>query len=113
ATSSLVAASNGAITNNAGAKITSDAQITATSLGNFTNDGTIKGKNTALNFIGTNFKNTGTISATGKVAVKSLKQDSTTNTGEIYNLGTISGENIDMQTNGTLAQSTSGRMEAT
>ncbi|HBR7306155.1 TPA: filamentous hemagglutinin N-terminal domain-containing protein [Klebsiella aerogenes] len=113
ATSSLVAASNGAITNNAGAKITSDAQITATSLGNFTNAGTINGKNVALNFIGTNFKNTGTIAATSNVAVKSLNQDSTLNTGEIYNLGSISGANIDMQTDGTLAQSTDGKMTAT
>lgn len=113
ATSNLVATSNGAITNNAGAIITSGSQLTATSLGNFTNEGTISGKNTALNFVGSNFKNTGTISAAGKVAVKSLNQDSTTNTGEIYNLGSITGENIDMQTNGTLAQSTSGNMTAT
>ncbi|EOW1327716.1 filamentous hemagglutinin N-terminal domain-containing protein [Klebsiella aerogenes] len=113
ATSNLIAASNGAITNNAGAKMTSNAQITATSLGNLTNAGTINGKNVALNFVGTNFKNTGTISATSNVAVKSLNLDNTTNTGEIYNLGSISGENIDMQTNGTLAQSTDGKMTAT
>ncbi len=113
ATSNLIAASNGAITNNAGAKMTSNAQITATSLGNFTNAGTINGNNVALNFVGTNFKNTGTISATSNVAVKSLNLDNTINTGEIYNLGSISGENIDMQTNGTLAQSTDGKMTAT
>lgn len=35
------------------------------------------------------------------------------NVGEIYNLGYITGENINLQTNGTLAQSTSGTMTAT
>ncbi|MBX4373438.1 hypothetical protein K4G95_24625, partial [Mycobacterium tuberculosis] len=45
--------------------------------------------------------------------IQSLTQDGSANTGEIYNLGNITGENINLQTNGTLAQSSSGRIEAT
>ncbi len=91
----------------------SNNQISITAMGDFFNEGKISAKNTSLTFVGDSFKNTGNINSTGQTTIQSLKQDGSANSGEIYNLGNITGENINLQTNGTLAQSTSGRMEAT
>ena len=112
-TSGLSLASGGKIRNEAKASLLSNNQISATAIGAFLHEGKISAKNTALTFVGESFKNTGNINSTGNTTIKSLKQDGTVNVGEIYNLGNITGENINLQTNGTLAQSTSGRMEAT
>ncbi|MGR7474504.1 filamentous hemagglutinin N-terminal domain-containing protein [Klebsiella aerogenes] len=112
-TSGLSLASGGKIRNEAKASLLSNNQISATAIGDFLNEGKISAKNTTLTFVGESFKNTGNINSTGNTTIQSLKQDGTVNVGEIYNLGNITGENINLQTNGTLAQSTSGRMEAT
>uniref|UniRef100_UPI0013D12081 two-partner secretion domain-containing protein n=1 Tax=Klebsiella aerogenes TaxID=548 RepID=UPI0013D12081 len=112
-TSGLSLASGGKIRNEAKASLLSNNQISATAMGDFLNEGKISAKNTALTFVGESFKNTGNINSTGNTTIKSLKQDGTVNVGEIYNLGNITGENINLQTNGTLAQSTSGKMTAT
>ncbi|EPQ3462129.1 filamentous hemagglutinin N-terminal domain-containing protein [Klebsiella aerogenes] len=112
-TSGLSLASGGKIRNEAKASLLSNNQISATAIGDFLNEGKISAKNTALTFVGESFKNTGNINSTGNTTIQSLKQDGTVNVGEIYNLGYITGENINLQTNGTLAQSTSGTMTAT
>ncbi|EPG4370701.1 TPA: filamentous hemagglutinin N-terminal domain-containing protein [Klebsiella variicola] len=112
-TSGLSLTSGGKIRNEEKASLLSNNQITATAIGDFLNEGKISAKNTSLTFVGDSFKNTGNINSTGQTTVQSLKQDGSANSGEIYNLGNITGENINLQTNGTLAQSTSGRMEAT
>ncbi|WP_460193467.1 filamentous hemagglutinin N-terminal domain-containing protein [Klebsiella variicola] len=112
-TSGLSLTSGTQIRNEAKASMLSNNQISATAMGDFLNEGKISAKNTSLTFVGSSFKNTGNINSTGQTTVQSLKQDGSANTGEIYNLGNITGENINLQTNGTLAQSTSGRMEAT
>ncbi|MDP1020213.1 filamentous hemagglutinin, partial [Klebsiella pneumoniae] len=62
---------------------------------------------------GDSFKNTCNINSTGQTTIQSITQDGSANTGEIYNLCNITGENIYLQTIGTLAQSSSGRIEAT
>ncbi|QTK89410.1 filamentous hemagglutinin N-terminal domain-containing protein, partial [Klebsiella aerogenes] len=107
-TSGLSLASGGKIRNEAKASLLSNNQISATAIGDFLNEGKISAKNTTLTFVGESFKNTGNINSTGNTTIQSLKQDGTVNVGEIYNLGNITGENINLQTNGTLAQSTSG-----
>ncbi len=112
-TSRLSLASGGKIRNEAKASLLSNNQISATAMGDFLNEGKISAKNTALTFVGESFKNTGNINSTGNTTIQSLKQDGTVNVGEIYNMGNITGENINLQTNGTLAQSTSGKMTAT
>ncbi|HBX9939900.1 TPA: filamentous hemagglutinin N-terminal domain-containing protein [Klebsiella variicola] len=112
-TSGLSLTSGTQIRNEAKASMLSNNQISATAMGDFLNEGKISAKNTSLTFVGSSFKNTGNINSSGQTTVQSLKQDGSANTGEIYNLGNITGENINLQTNGTLAQSTSGRMEAT
>ena len=101
------------IRNEAKASMLSNNLISATAMGDFLNEGKISAKNTILNFIGDSFKNTGNIASTSNTTIKSLNQDGTLNGGEIYNLGNITGENIDLQTSGTLAQSSNGRLEAT
>ncbi|USB39841.1 filamentous hemagglutinin N-terminal domain-containing protein [Klebsiella africana] len=101
------------IRNEAKASMLSNNLISATAMGDFLNEGKISAKNTTLNFIGDSFKNTGNIASTSNTTIKSLNQDGTLNGGEIYNLGNITGENIDLQTSGTLAQSSNGRLEAT
>ncbi len=101
------------IRNEAKASMLSNNLISATAMGDFLNEGKISAKNTSLTFVGDSFKNTGNINSTGQTTIQSLKQDGSANTGEIYNLGNITGENINLQTNGTLAQSSNGRLEAT
>ncbi len=112
-TSGLSLTSGGKIRNEEKASLLSNNQIAATAIGDFLNEGKISAKNTSLTFVGDSFKNTGNINSTGQTTIQSLKQDGSANTGEIYNLGNITGENINLQTNGTLAQSSSGRIEAT
>ncbi|HHT1162880.1 TPA: filamentous hemagglutinin N-terminal domain-containing protein [Klebsiella pneumoniae] len=112
-TSGLSLTSGGKNRNEEKASLLSNNQIAATAIGDFLNEGKISAKNTSLTFIGDSFKNTGNINSTGQTTIQSLKQDGSANTGEIYNLGNITGENINLQTNGTLAQSSSGRIEAT
>ena len=112
-TSGLSLTSGGKIRNEEKASLLTNNQIAATAIGDFLNEGKISAKNTSLTFIGDSFKNTGNINSTGQTTIQSLKQDGSANTGEIYNLGNITGENINLQTNGTLAQSSSGRIEAT
>ncbi|SBN21304.1 conserved exported hypothetical protein [Klebsiella variicola] len=112
-TNGLSLTSGTQIRNEAKASMLSNNQISATAMGDFLNEGKISAKNTTLSFVGDSFKNTGNITSTSKTTVQSLKQDGSANSGEIYNLGNITGENIDLQTNGTLAQSSNGRIEAT
>ncbi|HBR7473623.1 TPA: filamentous hemagglutinin N-terminal domain-containing protein [Klebsiella pneumoniae] len=112
-TSGLSLTSGGKIRNEEKASLLSNNQIAATTIGDFLNEGKISAKHTSLTFVGDSFKNTGNINSTGQTTIQSLKQDGSANTGEIYNLGNITGENINLQTNGTLAQSSSGRIEAT
>ncbi|HBZ1363597.1 TPA: filamentous hemagglutinin N-terminal domain-containing protein [Klebsiella pneumoniae] len=112
-TSGLSLTSGGKIRNEEKASLLSNNQIAATAIGDFLNEGKISAKNTSLTFVSDSFKNTGNINSTGQTTIQSLKQDGSANTGEIYNLGNITGENINLQTNGTLAQSSSGRIEAT
>ena len=112
-TSGLSLTSGGKIRNEEKASLLSNNQIAATAIGDFLNEGKISAKHTSLTFVGDSFKNTGNINSTGQTTIQSLKQDGSANTGEIYNLGNITGENINLQTNGTLAQSSSGRIEAT
>ncbi|PJR55862.1 filamentous hemagglutinin [Klebsiella sp. G-Nf4] len=112
-TNGLSLTSGTQIRNEAKASMLSNNQISATAMGDFLNEGKISAKNTTLSFVGDSFKNTGNITSTSKTTVQSLKQDGSANTGEIYNLGNITGENINLQTNGTLAQSSNGRIEAT
>ena len=112
-TSGLSLTSGGKIRNEEKASLLSNNQIAATAIGDFLNEGKISAKNTSLTFVGDSFKNTGNINSTGQTTIQSLTQDGSANTGEIYNLGNITGENINLQTNGTLAQSSSGRIEAT
>ncbi|ASV21461.1 filamentous hemagglutinin N-terminal domain-containing protein [Klebsiella sp. 10982] len=112
-TSGLSLTSGGKIRNEAKASLLSNNQIAATAMGDFLNEGKISAKNTSLTFVGSSFKNTGNINSTGQTTIQSLKQDGSANSGEIYNLGNITGENINLQTTGTLAQSSSGRMDAT
>ncbi|HDZ9557166.1 TPA: filamentous hemagglutinin N-terminal domain-containing protein [Klebsiella pneumoniae] len=112
-TSGLSLTSGGKIRNEEKASLLSNNQIAATAIGDFLNEGKISAKHTSLTFVGDSFKNTGNINSTGQTTIQSLTQDGSANTGEIYNLGNITGENINLQTNGTLAQSSSGRFEAT
>ena len=112
-TSGLSLTSGGKIRNEEKASLLSNNQIAATAIGDFLNEGKISAKHTSLTFVGDSFKNTGNINSTGQTTIHSLTQDGSANTGEIYNLGNITGENINLQTNGTLAQSSSGRIEAT
>ncbi|MGE5948243.1 filamentous hemagglutinin N-terminal domain-containing protein [Klebsiella pneumoniae] len=112
-TSGLSLTSGGKIRNEEKASLLSNNQIAATAIGDFLNEGKISAKHTSLTFVSDSFKNTGNINSTGQTTIQSLKQDGSANTGEIYNLGNITGENINLQTNGTLAQSSSGRIEAT
>ncbi|WP_281076407.1 filamentous hemagglutinin N-terminal domain-containing protein [Klebsiella quasivariicola] len=112
-TSGLSLTSGGKIRNESKAALLSNNQIAATAMGDFLNEGKISAKNTTLTFVGDSFKNTGNIASTGKTTIQSLNQDGTMKSGEIYNQGNITGENIDLQTNGTLAQSSNGRLEAT
>ena len=112
-TSGLSLTSGGKIRNEEKASLLSNNQIAATAIGDFLNEGKISAKYTSLTFVGDSFKNTGNINSTGQTTIQSLTQDGSANTGEIYNLGNITGENINLQTNGTLAQSSSGRIEAT
>ncbi|HBS7355769.1 TPA: filamentous hemagglutinin N-terminal domain-containing protein [Klebsiella pneumoniae] len=112
-TSGLSLTSGGKIRNEEKASLLSNNQIAATATGDFLNEGKISAKHTSLTFVGDSFKNTGNINSTGQTTIQSLTQDGSANTGEIYNLGNITGENINLQTNGTLAQSSSGRIEAT
>ncbi len=112
-TSGLSLTSSGKIRNEEKASLLSNNQIAATAIGDFLNEGKISAKHTSLTFVGDSFKNTGNINSTGQTTIQSLTQDGSANTGEIYNLGNITGENINLQTNGTLAQSSSGRIEAT
>lgn len=112
-TSGLSLTSGGKIRNEEKASLLSNNQIAATAIGDFLNEGKISAKHTSLTFVGDSFKNTGNINSTGQTTIQSLTQDGSANTGEIYNLGNITGENINLQTNGTLAQSSSGRIEAT
>ncbi|MEZ6275998.1 filamentous hemagglutinin N-terminal domain-containing protein [Klebsiella pneumoniae] len=112
-TSGLSLTSGGKIRNEEKASLLSNNQIAATAIGDFLNEGKISDKHTSLTFVGDSFKNTGNINSTGQTTIQSLTQDGSANTGEIYNLGNITGENINLQTNGTLAQSSSGRIEAT
>ena len=112
-TNGLTLTSGGKISNEEKSSLLSNNQISITAMGDFFNEGKISAKNTSLTFVGDSFKNTGNINSTGQTTIQSLKQDGSANSGEIYNLGNITGENINLQTNGTLAQSTSGRMEAT
>lgn len=112
-TSGLSLTSGGKIRNEEKASLLSNNQIAATAIGDFLNEGKISAKHTSLTFVGDSFKNTGNINSTGQTTIQSLTQDCSANTGEIYNLGNITGENINLQTNGTLAQSSSGRIEAT
>ncbi len=96
------------------APLLSNNQIAATAIGDFLNEGKISAKHTSLTFVGDSFKNTGNINSYWPNHHSSrLNRDGSANTGEIYNLGNITGENINLQTNGTLAQSSSGRIEAT
>ncbi|MCL7676860.1 filamentous hemagglutinin, partial [Klebsiella pneumoniae] len=112
-TSGLSLTSGGKIRNEEKASLLSNNKIAATAIGDFLNEGKISAIHTSLTFVGDSFKNTGNINSTGQTTIQSLKQDGSANTGEIYNLGNITGENINLQTNGTLAQSSSGRIEAT
>ncbi|HID3670583.1 TPA: filamentous hemagglutinin N-terminal domain-containing protein [Klebsiella pneumoniae] len=112
-TSGLSLTSGGKIRNEEKASLLSNNQIAATAIGDFLNEVKISAKHTSLTFVGDSFKNTGNINSTGQTTIQSLTQDGSANTGEIYNLGNITGENINLQTNGTLAQSSSGRIEAT
>lgn len=112
-TTGLSLTSGGKIRNEEKASLLSNNQIAATAIGDFLNEGKISAKHTSLTFVGDSFKNTGNINSTGQTTIQSLTQDGSANTGEIYNLGNITGENINLQTNGTLAQSSSGRIEAT
>lgn len=112
-TSGLSLTSGGKIRNEEKASLLSNNQIAATAIGDFLNEDKISAKHTSLTFVGDSFKNTGNINSTGQTTIQSLTQDGSANTGEIYNLGNITGENINLQTNGTLAQSSSGRIEAT
>ncbi|MCD1270559.1 filamentous hemagglutinin N-terminal domain-containing protein [Klebsiella pneumoniae] len=112
-TSGLSLTSGGKIRNEEKASLLSNNQIAATAIGDFLNEGKISAKHTSLTFVGDSFKNIGNINSTGQTTIQSLTQDGSANTGEIYNLGNITGENINLQTNGTLAQSSSGRIEAT
>ncbi|HBS6939528.1 TPA: filamentous hemagglutinin N-terminal domain-containing protein [Klebsiella pneumoniae] len=112
-TSGLSLTSGGKIRNEEKASLLSNNQIAATAIGDFLNEGKISAKHTSLTFVGDSFKKTGNINSTGQTTIQSLTQDGSANTGEIYNLGNITGENINLQTNGTLAQSSSGRIEAT
>ncbi|HBT0622043.1 TPA: filamentous hemagglutinin N-terminal domain-containing protein [Klebsiella pneumoniae] len=112
-TSGLSLTSGGKIRNEEKASLLSNNQIAATAIGDFLNEGKISAKHTSLTFVGDSFKNTGNINSTGQTTIQSLTQDGSANTGEIYNLGNITGENINLQTNDTLAQSSSGRIEAT
>ncbi|EPG4556825.1 filamentous hemagglutinin N-terminal domain-containing protein [Klebsiella pneumoniae] len=112
-TSGLSLTSGGKIRNEEKASLLSNNQIAATAIGDFLNEGKISAKHTSLTFVGDSFKNTGNINSTGQTTIQSLTQDGSANTGEIYNLGNITGEKINLQTNGTLAQSSSGRIEAT
>ncbi|HFY9957378.1 TPA: filamentous hemagglutinin N-terminal domain-containing protein [Klebsiella pneumoniae] len=112
-TSGLSLTSGGKIRNEEKASLLSNNQIATTAIGDFLNEGKISAKHTSLTFVGDSFKNTGNINSTGQTTIQSLTQDGSANTGEIYNLGNITGENINLQTNGTLAQSSSGRIEAT
>ncbi|HHG1974919.1 TPA: filamentous hemagglutinin N-terminal domain-containing protein [Klebsiella pneumoniae] len=112
-TSGLSLTSGGKIRNEEKASLLSNNQIAATAIGDFLNEGKISAKHTSLTFVGDSFKNTGNINSTDQTTIQSLTQDGSANTGEIYNLGNITGENINLQTNGTLAQSSSGRIEAT
>lgn len=112
-TSGLSLTSGGKIRNEEKASLLSNNQIAATAIGDFLNEGKISAKHTSLTFVGDSFKNTGNINSTGQTTIQSLTQDGSANTGEIYSLGNITGENINLQTNGTLAQSSSGRIEAT
>ncbi|MGT4613207.1 filamentous hemagglutinin N-terminal domain-containing protein [Klebsiella pneumoniae] len=112
-TSGLSLTSGGKIRNEEKASLLSNNQIAATAIGDFLNEGKISAKHTSLTFVGDSFKNTGNINSTGQTTIQSLTQDGSANTAEIYNLGNITGENINLQTNGTLAQSSSGRIEAT
>ncbi|HDT5707136.1 filamentous hemagglutinin N-terminal domain-containing protein [Klebsiella sp. GG_Kp179] len=112
-TSGLSLTSGGKIRNEEKASLLSNNQIAATAIGDFLNEGKISAKHTSLTFVGDSYKNTGNINSTGQTTIQSLTQDGSANTGEIYNLGNITGENINLQTNGTLAQSSSGRIEAT
>ncbi|HBR1482017.1 TPA: filamentous hemagglutinin N-terminal domain-containing protein [Klebsiella pneumoniae] len=112
-TSGLSLTSGGKIRNEEKASLLSNNQIAATAIGDSLNEGKISAKHTSLTFVGDSFKNTGNINSTGQTTIQSLTQDGSANTGEIYNLGNITGENINLQTNGTLAQSSSGRIEAT
>ncbi|HFG4247740.1 TPA: filamentous hemagglutinin N-terminal domain-containing protein [Klebsiella pneumoniae] len=112
-TSGLSLTSGGKIRNEEKASLLSNNQIAATAIGDFLNEGKISAKHTSLTFVGDSFKNTGNINSTGQTTIQSLTQDGSANTGEIYNLGNITGENINLQTNGTLSQSSSGRIEAT
>ncbi|SAT23700.1 filamentous hemagglutinin [Klebsiella pneumoniae] len=112
-TSGLSLTSGGKIRNEEKASLLSNNQIAATAIGDFLNEGKISAKHTSLTFVGDSFKNTGNINSTGQTTIQSLTQDGSAKTGEIYNLGNITGENINLQTNGTLAQSSSGRIEAT
>lgn len=112
-TSGLSLTSGGKIRNEEKASLLSNNQIAATAISDFLNEGKISAKHTSLTFVGDSFKNTGNINSTGQTTIQSLTQDGSANTGEIYNLGNITGENINLQTNGTLAQSSSGRIEAT
>ncbi|HGW6598502.1 TPA: filamentous hemagglutinin N-terminal domain-containing protein [Klebsiella pneumoniae] len=112
-TSGLSLTSGGKIRNEEKASLLSNNQIAATAIGDFLNEGKISAKHTSLTFVGDSFKNTGNINSTGQTTIQSLTQDGSANTGEIYNLGNITGENINLQTNGTLAKSSSGRIEAT
>lgn len=109
----LTLTSAGKITNEESSSLLSNNQISITAMGDFFNESKISAKNTTVTFAGESFKNTGNINSTGKTTIRSLKQDGSANGGEIYNQGNITGENINLQTLGTLAQSTSGRMEAT
>ncbi|VFT73526.1 filamentous hemagglutinin family protein [Klebsiella aerogenes] len=111
-TSGLSLTSGGKIRNEEKASLLSNNQIAATAIGDFLNEGKISAKNTSLTFVGDSFKNTGNINSTGQPPFSRLSRMAAQTAGKSIT-SAISRRNINLQTNGTLAQSTSGRMEAT
>ncbi|HHG1088618.1 TPA: filamentous hemagglutinin N-terminal domain-containing protein [Klebsiella pneumoniae] len=87
----------------------SGGQLIATANGNITNgdSGTMTGTS------GLSLTSGGKIRNEEKASLLSNNQIAATAIGDFLNEGKISGENINLQTNGTLAQSSSGRIEAT
>jgi filamentous hemagglutinin family protein len=108
----LAITTNGNLTNYSLADLNSSGQLSVNAQNNVVNDGAIKGQNVLVNFGGNELKVKGKMQSDNALTVRSVSQAGV-GSGNIANVGQmIAGSDMQLDTNGTLTQSSGASMKA-